>query len=307
MEYYLEEYGTLKGVTIAEKYNTGEIESFQVESLNRITINNLEYIPAYTLENTRKKEYPSIKLYRSGKIKSLNLEESKSICIPSGIFNVEKVVFYESGELKRLFHLNGKISGYWSEEDEYNLAEEYNFDFRFAKFKAKIISIQLFKSGKIKSITLWPKEKIKIMHNDILINIHTGFSVYETGELETCEPLFPVNVSTPIGNIEAYDKNSIGIHGENNSLKFNKDGSVKALTTSTNIIKIIGREGKEFIYSPEEIFLYVNSTVKDLITVKLQFNKEKIIVNGQDEYNIHENKFIIEPFGEKKLTLTGDV
>ena len=163
-----------------------------------------------------------------------------------------------------------------------------------------------FKNENIKSITLWPKEKIKIKHNDKVINVRTGFSVYEDGSLKTCEPDNPIKIYTPIGEIEAYDKNSIGIHGENNSLKFNKDGSVSALTTSSNIIKIINRKGQAMIYSPKEIFLYANSEVKDLITVTLQFTDDEVIINGSYKYKIKENSFIIEQFGEKKLTLTGD-
>lgn len=306
MNYYLEGYGELEGVTLIEKYDSGELEYFKVEEINRIIINDMCYIPRYTIDDERKKEYSAIKLYKSGKIKSLDLEKKTKVSVAAGVFYVEKVVFYESGELRRLFPLNGRINGYWSEDDEYSLAEEYSFNFKFSEFKAKVISIQLFKNENIKSITLWPKEKIKIKHNDKVINVRTGFSAYEDGSLKTCEPDNPVKIYTPIGEIEAYDKNSIGIHGENNSLKFNKDGSVSALTTSSNIIKIINRKGQAMIYSPKEIFLYANSEVKDLITVTLQFTDNEVIINGSYKYKIKENSFIIEQFGEKKLTLTGD-
>lgn len=306
MNYYLEGYGELKGVMIIEKYDSGEVESIKVDELNEIIINDITYIPRYMLDDERKKEFPSIKLYKNGKIKSLDLENKVKISVLAGDFNVEKVVFYESGELKRLFPLNGKISGYWSENDEYNISELYEFKFEFAKFKAKIISLQLFKDGNIKSITLWPKEKIKIKYKDKMIDVRTGFSTYEDGSLKTCEPNTPFTVSTPIGNIEAYDVNSISIHGENNSLKFNKDGSISELTTSSNIIKIIDKKGKAIIYSPKEVYLYANSEIKDLITITLRFKEDEVIINESFEYNIKENNFIIEQFGEKKLTLTGN-
>lgn len=306
MNYYLDGYGELEGVTLIEKYDSGELECIKVEKKNKIIIDGISYTPRYTVDE-RKKEFSSIKLYKSGIIKSLDLEEKTKVSVAAGVFYVEKVVFYEGGELKRLFPLNGRIDGYWSEEDEYNLAETYSFNFKFAKLKAKVISIQLFKSGNIKSITLWPKEKIKINHNGKVINIRTGFSVYEDGALKTCEPDKPVKISTPIGDIEAYDKNSIGIHGENNSLKFSEDGSVIELTTSSNIIKIINKKGDAMVYSPKEIFLYANSEIKDLITVTLQFTDEEVIINGLYKHKIKENNFIIEQFGEKKLTLTGDI
>lgn len=307
MNYFLKEYGMLKDVTIAEKYPSGEIESFKVEELNRIHLNGIEYIPRYSMNDQRKKEFPSIKLYKSGKIKTLDLENITKIKIEEQVFSAEKIVFYETGEIKRIFPLNGKISGYWSEDDEYKLTEVYEFNFKFALFKSKVISIQLFKDGKIKSITLWPKDKVVINYNAQKINVRIGLSLYEDGNLKTCEPAFPIKISTPIGKIEAFDKNAFGIHGEDNSLKFYNDGTIKALTTSTNIIKIIDKKGNTIIHSPKEVFHYSGSVVKDIITVNLEFRENKVIIDGTSEYLLYENKFIIEQFGEKKLMLKGDL
>lgn len=307
MDYYLKEYGILKETIVSEKYKSGEIESFKVEGLSEIYINNLKYVPRYTTNDQRKKEFPSIKLYKSGKIKTIDLEDSVELTLKVGVFKVEKIVFYETGELKRVFPLNGHISAYWSEDDEYNLAEKYDFNFKFTNFKSKIISIQLFKDGNIKSITLWPQDRINIIHKNQLITTRTGFSLYEDGSLKTCEPSIPVSIVTPIGKIEAYDKNSVGIHGEDNSLKFYNEGNVKALTTSTNLIKIIDMKGKIIEYSPKEVYLFSNSDIKNIITVTLEFKDNKVIINKKYEYSIKENKFIIEHFGEKKLTLKGDL
>lgn len=307
MDYYLKEYGLLKNVTIAEKYASGEIESFKVEELNNIYINGVEYVPRYSINDDRKKEFPSIRLYKSGKLKTLDLENITTIKTTEHIFSAEKLVFYETGEIKRIFPLNGKISGYWSEDDEYNLAEAYDFNFKFAFFKSKVISIQLFKNGKVKSITLWPKDKVSIKYNSEKINVRIGISLYDDGNLKTCESACPTKINTPIGEIEAFDKNAFGIHGEDNSLKFYNDGSIKALTTSTKIIKIIDKKGNTTIHSPKEVFHYSGSLVKDIITVSIEFKENKVIIDGTSEYLLYENKFIIEQFGEKKLTLKGDL
>lgn len=307
MDYYLKGYGVLKEAIISEKYKSGEIESFKVEGLSEIYINKRKYVPRYTANNQRKKEFPSIKLYKNGEVKTIDLEERTQLNIKSGNFVVEKVVFYESGELKRIFPLNGHISAYWSEDDEYNLAEIYEFNFRFTNFKSKIISIQLFKDESIKSITLWPQDKINIIHKNQLIITRTGFSLYEDGSLKTCEPSIPISILTPIGKIEAYDKNNIGIHGEDNSLKFYKEGDIKALTTSTNLIKVIDMKGKVIEHSPKEVYLFSNSDIKNLITISLEFRGDKVIIDNKYEYSIKDNKFIIEKFGSNKLTLKGDL
>ena len=57
MDYYLKDYGLLKSVTIAEKYASGEIESFKVEELNNIYINGVEYVPRYSINDNRKKNF----------------------------------------------------------------------------------------------------------------------------------------------------------------------------------------------------------------------------------------------------------
>ena len=40
----------------------------------------------------------------------------------SFVRTAEQVSFYESGALKRIFPLNGTLSGYWTQEDEAKLA-----------------------------------------------------------------------------------------------------------------------------------------------------------------------------------------
>lgn len=307
MDYELKEYGILKDAVITEKYNDDIIESFKVEEESKLNINGQIFIPRYGMAEERRKELPAIRLYKSGKIKSLDLEEITEVKTKAGTFKAEKIVFYEDGNIKRIFPLDGKMSGYWSEEDEYNLAEEYEFKFSFTEFKKKIISIQFMKNGDIKSVTLWPKERINVIHNNEKINVRVGFSIYEDGTLKTCEPSSATVVNTPIGKIEAYDENAIGIHGEDNSLKFNKDGTVKELITSTNIIKVINKDGDIIVHSPREVYLFANSDMKDLITVSLEFTFDKVIIDKIYEYDLSENKFKIETFGEKKLTLIGDI
>ncbi|HEY5561478.1 MAG TPA: hypothetical protein VIK72_06915 [Clostridiaceae bacterium] len=58
--------------------------------------------------------------------------------------------------------MNGKLTGFWSEDNEYNMSEAFNFDFHFGKFSKKIIGLYFYPKGELKSITFWPKDKIII-------------------------------------------------------------------------------------------------------------------------------------------------
>lgn len=300
-------YGILNDAIIASHYSTGEPEAYRIEEKSELDLLDGKLVPLYDFQNGRRKEFPAIKVYKNGNIKSLALNNSTSINTSTGIYDVEKITFYEGGQINRIFFLDGKLSGYWTEEDEYNLSKAYSFNFNFSTFEAKIISMHFYKTQEIKSITFWPKERIKLNIGNYSFLGRIGFSLYESGEIESCEPFRPIKINTLIGEIEAYDINAIGIHGDSNSLKFNEDGTIKSLITSTNTITITNKDGERIIHAPKKIRLYSNSEIMDTITLKLEFIKNKVIIDEQFEYMLGENKFEIGYLGEKKFTLNGDI
>ncbi|WP_077858493.1 hypothetical protein [Clostridium sp. BL-8] len=300
-------YGTLNGAEIAGYYSTGEPETYNLEEKSELEVLGYKLVPLYDFPYERRKEFPPMKVYKNGNIKSMALDTSTIINTKLGKFEVEKITFYESGQINRLFILDGKLSGYWSEEDEYNLAKAYKFKFEFSSFEAKIMSLHYYKSGELKSLTLWPKERIELKIGEYKFMGRIGFSLYENSKIKSCEPFRPVAINTPIGKIDAYDINAVGIHGDTNSLKFNEDGTVKALITSTNTVTVYTEKGEKSIYSPKKVRLYSNSEILDTITLSIEFEENKIIINSQYEYEIKGNRFEIKEFGEKRMTLTGDV
>lgn len=300
------QYGRLYDVKAARWYDTGEIESCFVEEESKLDLLETKLVPLYGYIDTRRKDLPSVKFYKDGSLKAISLYKSTKIKTKIGEFETEKLTFYEGGQIKRLLLLDGKLSGYWSEEDEYSLAKEYEFSFEFTSFKRKVISLLFYKSGEFKSLTLWPEEVIKIKLKDEYLKARIGISVYESGKLKSFEPYDEVIVETPIGNIEAYDKNAIGVNGERNSLNFYENGEIKSLITSTNIIEIIDHNGNKHVHSPKELILFSNSEMKDTITVLVEFFKDYIIIDKQYKYLLRDSQFTIKRFGEKVLTLAGN-
>lgn len=218
-------------------------------------------------------------------------------------FNAEKILFYKNGNIKKIFPLNGKLSAYYTEEDEYKISPIYNLKFKFTDFIGKIISVKFYENGNIRSVTIWPKDKVLIEYKDRYVQCKTGFSLYENGDLESIEPVFPVIVDTPIGKIEAYDDRSIGVCGENNSLKFNEDGTIKSLVTSNNVIKVIKNKDVK-LYSPKKTVFNGYSDILNFETVKINFEKDKVIINNSDVFNINSYKFEVNYYGERKLILS---
>ena len=196
-------------------------------------------IPKFT-ENTVRKKYTSpVTFYQSGAVKRVSLEEQTIIDTPIGRYPAESVVFYESGAIKRFFPLNGKISGYWTEEDEASLCEVLKFCLPAGTFRAKIVSCSFYESGSLKSLTLWPNEQIRLNVAGTVYPVRIGFSLYEDGRIKSLEPGLEIPVETPIGQVVAYDDSAWGIHADTNSLCFDEKGNVIALTSSAHVIKAL--------------------------------------------------------------------
>jgi len=227
MNAVLTKYGDLKGVVSAEFYSNGILKECILDEYNEIYINYGKLVPSYENEGVRKKYTKSVSFYETGEIKSIALQKQKPINTRIGIIPAEFITFYPSGNIKRIFPLNGKISGYWTEDDEYNLAEEFKLNFEVGVFKTKFISLQLYDNQEMKSITLWPKERIKLSLPIGDVEVKTGISFYKGGKIKSLEPSKPILINTPIGSINAYDTTALGIHGDSNSLCFSVFFNIK--------------------------------------------------------------------------------
>ncbi len=240
----------LKGISSKNYYQDGSLKDCILNEENYISTAYGELVPKYGPEEARSKYHPSVSFYKSGAIKSIALEYQTRITTTQGVFPAELVTFYESGAIKRLFPLNGKISGYWTEADEEGLCEAFRFSFPFGSFKVKIISLCFYESGNLKAMTLWPGETIVLKINSELYPVRIGFSLYEDGQLKSIEPAYELSVETPIGDIKAYNYSAIGISGEANSLCFSRDGSIKALATSNTKIEVYSSDGSVELMEP---------------------------------------------------------
>ena len=299
------EQGTLKSVTYVGTYNSGEVEFYKVEEKSVLTVNGINYIPLYDADE-RRKEYPAVNLYKDGNIKSIALQETQKFETKVGTFSAEKVSFYEDGSIKRLFPLDGQITGYWSEDDEYTIAKEHTFSFPFGEFTTKVISIYFYNSGEIKSLTLWGRERVNISAYGYSIEVRNGISFYKDGKIKSLEPALPIVLNTKIGQIECFDKNAVGISGDINSVSFNEDGSIKSVITGTNVIEVY-QDGKLVnAHSPREEQIMAMSDEKELITVKVEFDNDKLIIDNVYNYEFDKYTFKVKRYGNK-LTLTGDL
>lgn len=290
-------YGILKGVRRIETYQTGEVKECLLEEANEIPTEYGILIPIYEDATPRSKYMKSLSFYRSGAIKSINLQSQTEIDTPIGRQKVELVTFYESGKLNRIFQLNGKLSGFWGEEDEYALAKAVSIPIQGMEYTVKASGLRFYESGVLKNIVLWKNETLELPFQEKRIKIRYGVSFYEDGRLESLEPNIPYSVQTPFGKMHAYDNHPIGLHADKNSLKLNRDGSVRSLSTMSDKI-IVDFHNIQKVFQPTYIRSLIDPEQKEVAGIYLSISDDSILIrdfDGQEyEYNRNEVKILIE-------------
>lgn len=290
-------YGELKGMEDISLYPNGYINSCRVTEFNELKTSIGILIPQYETKDERRKLTGTLEFYENGDLMYICLDEQVNIKTNIGIIPAEKILFYENEKIKRIFPLNGKLSGYWTEENEYNLAKIIHIKNNKYSFSAKFISIAFYKSGNLKSLTLWPMETLTI--NNILIR--KGISFYEDGEIKSLEPAKEVNVATPIGNIKVFNNEINGLHGDINSLEYYDNGDIKSLYTCSSLIKIINEKKENFTIKPILKAGWCNETIKYPVPIKVDFFESFIRFNENIEFQITNSSFKIESFSKNSI------
>jgi hypothetical protein len=187
--------------------------------------------PNYEFDQARKKYAPSMTFHESGAIKSLRLAQVTMVPTPLGPLPAEKVTFYENGALKRLFPVDGRLSGFWSLNDEKKFNRPIELKLKFTSFRLYLSVLAFYPNGQAKSICLWPKEKLSLSlpHSGQSLPVGAGFSLYPNGQLESLEPAEPSLVATPLGPLLAHDPEATGLTADRNSLVLAPDGQIASL------------------------------------------------------------------------------
>ena len=290
-------YGILKGVSYMDCYPDGTLRNCVVTELNELLTPFGILVPLYRDNEVRRKISKPITFYHNGSLKNIPLQEQTGIPTPLGLLPAEYLAFYEDGSLRRVFPLDGKLSGYWTEEDERGLAYEMDFRLSCGQFKSRIIGIQFYSNGSVKSITLWPGELVLINSPLGPIEVRTGLSFHPGGQLKSLEPARPTPVQTQLGSVHAYDCQSLGLNGDANSLCFSEEGTLVSLMTSTDEIELAGKTGEKYLFRPGYKPNLLDPEVMDPVPLKVEFTSDKVLFyqDRVQEFNIRDYTFAVKP------------
>jgi hypothetical protein len=188
-------------------------------------------VPNWRFEEARSKHAPSITLYESGALRGLRLAKPSLVKSPIGPLPAERLTFYESGALKRLFPVDGGLSGFWSLADEKKLNRKIRLGLKFGTYDLFVSGLAFYETGQLRSVTVWPGENplLPLPISGAMAPVGAGFSLFPNGDLQSLEPRRPFKADTPLGPMEAFDPEATGITADKNSLAFGLDGKVTAL------------------------------------------------------------------------------
>ena len=272
------DYGVLTGIKGAVFYSDGKLKECMTDEKNIIKMPFGEVVPLFSKSDARTKYRNSLAFYNTGKLKSIYLEDAVKVPTKYGEISAELLTFYGDGSIHRIFPLYGQISGYWTEENEYDMAEKVSYNFGGLALENKLSGLCFYESGKIKSITLYPKETVDVYINDFKAKARLGISFYESGSIKSFEPAFPLELNTPFGKCLAYDIDPLGISGDTNSLSFYEDSRLKDITTSTDKVEIVRENKDKIIIKPEKVSSLLNPEKTVIMPIKLNFYGESCMI-----------------------------
>ena len=262
---------------IISRDKNGKLDTVMVRERIKLETRFGTLVPRYSMdEHSRKKEAP-VKFHKNEQLKSVPLEDATEIKSPIGNFKAELVTFYLNGALRRLFPLNGKLSGYWTELNEYNLAEKIDIPSPVGTISVKPIYIQFFESGELQSIVFWPREEVTIDSTVGRIKIRKGISFYKNGSIEGFEPAAPVLVESPIGPLKVFDPDPNGLNAERHSLCFYENGEIRSVITSGSQVAVMKDGMIREIFSPGVVSSYCDESAFFISPLKIIFEQNHVV------------------------------
>lgn len=275
-------YGSIEVTGVVERYAGGAVLSLTPagRAVFDTPLGRLE--AQRTTDDLRRRTVQSVLFHKNGVLKSLPLEQPTRIDTPAGSLEAELVTFHPDGSPCRVFPLNGKLSGYWTQDDEGGLARPVTFRTPLGQVTARIIALCFYppgtdeSGGALRSITLWPGDTLAVPTPVGELAARVGLSFRPDGSLRCLEPARPQSVPTPVGKIMAFDLDAVGINGDRNSLAFAPDGTVERVATSLTRLIATHPDGRTETFSPGTRESLCGDADVEPVPLLLEFSPEAV-------------------------------
>ncbi|MEC9486716.1 MAG: hypothetical protein UMU76_04325 [Prosthecochloris sp.] len=287
------QFGELHHTDFRDLYATTRTDGCLVKAHNTLDTPYGTLVPMYSGEDQGRRPLKPLSFYKNGALKSLPLQSQTLLDTPAGRIPAELVLFYPSGALKKVFPLDGRLSGFWSWQNELKLAEELDLGTPAGNLSTKLISITFYERGAVKSLTMWPGQTTAIMTPYGETDVRKGIAFYENGAVRSFEPLRKTTLPTPLGMMVAYDNEPNGIHGDINSVELSPDGLVTALSTIDNEVEVIFPDGNSVTFTPGVKNNVCGDERKVSTPMKLRFENSCVIIDDSAPFSLEHYRFIL--------------
>lgn len=249
--------------------------------MQSITTKYGEFVPQYTDSELRRKEILPVVYHESGVVKALPLEKQEVITTPAGDIPAELVSFHPNGNINRIFPLNGKLSGYWSQEDEAALSKPVVLTTPAGTMTTRVIGVSFYDDESLRSITLWPGETISISTPSGAFETRIGVCFSPDGTVKSLEPAKPTMVKTRAGEITAYDPDAVGVNGDENSLVFDENGDVIRVITTLTRLKAVHSNGTTSIFTPGTRESLCSESEEEVVPMIVELSDQAVMVRAE--------------------------
>lgn len=287
-------YGILSGAVICDYYDNNSLESCVLKEKNILPTKYGDLVPEFEFIDARIKDTYSVSFYQDGALEKIALSKQTIIPTSAGNLPAELITFYQNGNIMRLFPLNGQLSAYWSETDEFTLTKKLEFDLKFNKIQTIITNISFYEDSNIKSIAIWSGEKLNLNTPLGVQAVRQGISLHPDGSLKSFEPLNPMLINTPIGTIEAFDYSDKFLFKDDKSIAFDENQKLKSINTSSNKITVTDKTNNiqtSFLPDINKNILDNDDFIKPL---HITFEDEFVLFNKNAKFKISDCNFEIE-------------
>ena len=246
--------------------------------MQTITTKYGELIPQHTTDDLRKRDLFPVEYHANGIIKSVPLETQTDMETPAGTIPAELVSFHDNGNINRIFPLNGKLCGYWDQEDEAALAKPVTLNTPVGILNIRVLSLGFYENGALRSITFWPEDTVSISTPAGPIKTRIGISFTPDGQIRSLEPATPTPVKTPVGEITAFDPDAVGVNGDINSLIFDENGEIVRVATTLTRLTAVSPDGRTTPYAPEQRESLCSEAEQEVVPMTIRFEPDTVTI-----------------------------
>jgi hypothetical protein len=262
---------------LEDRYPDGALRGVCLDAAYPLETSLGRLLPQYTIDDARRMTRPPMTFFENGQVRSLPLETRTVVETPAGPLPAELVTFHENGSVARVFPLNGKLSGYWTEADEAGLAETLHVKTPIGPLAARIVAVAFDPQGRLRSLTLWPGEELLVSTPAGNAPARLGLSFHPDGTLRSLEPARPFEAPTPVGPVWAFDSDAVGISGDDNSLVFDPAGTVTRIATVRTTLAVHLPDGIRREISPAVRESICGDSEREITPLVLTFTGDAVI------------------------------